>query len=85
MSIMRVACLQVRFRPDFFFNKMQEVPVKERLWPRFKEPDLREVGLREVARQPGIIRGCFARKKYHFNSTGIGKEADSSHNPMDVA
>ena len=42
---------------------------QERLWPRFKEIDFRDTGLREVERHTTIISGCFARKKYHFSNS----------------
>ena len=66
MSIIRVSFALLVSRPDlglaFFSRNAREVPVKERWWPRFEEPDLRYIGSREVARQPPIINGCFARK-----------------------
>ena len=43
------------------FIAMKEVPSR-RWWPRFKEIDFRDTGLREVARHTTIISGCFARK-----------------------
>ena len=39
MSIIRVACLQVRLRPDFFSCNARST-CKERWWPRFTELDL---------------------------------------------
>ena len=45
-----------------FVNAVQEVHVKSKVGPRLTELDLRDTGLREVARQAVIISGCFARK-----------------------
>ena len=39
-----------------------------------KELDLRDTGLREVARQTTNISGCFAREKDHTNSKQANKK-----------
>jgi len=58
-------------RPDYarLFHRNERGTCQERWWPRFKEIDFRDTGLREVARHTTIISGCFARKKYHFINT----------------
>ena len=66
MNIVRVARLQARFKPDFFLRNARGT-CKERCWPRFKEHDLRDIGLSEVAGQETNISGRFARKKDPFN------------------
>ena len=61
-------------RPDLgpnFFSRNARGTYKERGWPRFKL-DLRDTGLREVARQATIISCCFARKDH--SNTVVNKQ-----------
>ena len=74
------------------FCRHERGTCQERWWPRFKEIDFRDTGLREVSRHTTIlIRAVVLRginttllivnrqiwKKSSTRCTGIGKEADS--------
>ena len=48
---------------DRLFYRNERGACQERWWPRFKEIDFRDSGLREVARHTTVISGCFAGKK----------------------